>query len=277
MSSDLIAAYIRARVVLWVEDDETRQYLQGAWQQDPDITFLMGGGSESIRAVVADARKRGIDHVFGLVDRDLGKSNRSQWGGSGIAVFQPEVHELENWLIDPQAWAKLPPPYNPQSRSAADLAQRLQEAAAQMSWYMATRRVLAEARNRSGHWPRHPKPREVADEASAARWIAEEMLRTDWANQSAAVGKELNDDPARLALLREAEAEYSAHLRDGTWQARFSGKELVHAIFGYVRAAVESPTKSDYCRVLGAVQRDDNRVPAEVVDLLGALKSTAGL
>ena len=65
MSSALVAAYKKAPIILWVEDYTTRAYLQAVWHNDSKIHMLDAGGWPNVAAVVNDARRQGITHVFG--------------------------------------------------------------------------------------------------------------------------------------------------------------------------------------------------------------------
>lgn len=50
--------YKNALVYLWVEDEETRAYLEEAWDHDDTIGLLVAGGCENIAAVVSPNANR---------------------------------------------------------------------------------------------------------------------------------------------------------------------------------------------------------------------------
>src|SRR5260370_25120673 len=98
-SPDLAALYNRP-IILWVEDLVTSTYLGECWN-DPDIAFRIAGGVDGVRAAAWSAREAGFNHVFGFIDRDFRASNRSGWNNpTSSPVFIPEVHEVENHLLE---------------------------------------------------------------------------------------------------------------------------------------------------------------------------------
>jgi hypothetical protein len=123
-SADMVGLYSGHAIKLWVEDMMTRAYLQDCWN-DPQIGFLIAGSNEGVVSVVNHAREDGITHVFGLIDRDFGISNRNRWhAADGPCVFRPDVHEIENELLAPTHLAGCD--LNNQARSAPDVTARLQ-------------------------------------------------------------------------------------------------------------------------------------------------------
>ena len=88
--SESISTLYSAPIVLWVEDEITRDYLSEVWQGNPLVKFCIAGGSENIKGVVHDARSSGFVHVFGLIDRDFGDSNRDRWSRDENGVLMRE-------------------------------------------------------------------------------------------------------------------------------------------------------------------------------------------
>ncbi len=160
-SPDLAALYNRP-IILWVEDLVTSTYLGECWN-DPDIGFRVAGGHEGVRHLVSSAQKEGFGHVFGFVDRDLGYSNRSRWPDpSASPVFVPEVHEVENYVLEPDHLAGCD--LNNGGRSAAEVQTRLETQASRMVWWMACRRVLADLRSEARQgFPHHAHVSTLAD------------------------------------------------------------------------------------------------------------------
>jgi hypothetical protein len=142
-SPDLTALYNRP-IILWVEDIVTSTYLGECWN-DSDIAFRIAGGHEGVRTVVRSAQSDGYHHVFGFVDRDFGYTNRPQWpNATASPIFVPEVHEVENHLLDASHLQACD--LNNGGRSAADIASRLHAVASRIVWWMACRQVLADLR-----------------------------------------------------------------------------------------------------------------------------------
>ena len=93
--SDLDALYKNWPLVLWVEDETTKIYLDTLWQ-DPQIGFLVAGGWENLTAVLHPSPP----HVFGSRDRDFGHSNRARWANAGVRVLRGDTFEIENFLLE---------------------------------------------------------------------------------------------------------------------------------------------------------------------------------
>ncbi len=85
------ALYNAAVIILWVEDLVTSAYLGELWQHDSRFKFYIGGGHESLTALVEDARRSGHRGVFGLRDRDFGPSNRARWAAPEVVNFALET------------------------------------------------------------------------------------------------------------------------------------------------------------------------------------------
>lgn len=108
-SSELSAWYVSRGIVLWVEDDLTRTYLRALWQ-DPEIRFLVAGGSEAVVAAVRDARVNAHANVFGVRDRDFMDSNHADWlvPHKQTEVFRPQRHEIERVCVEQDRHASPP-------------------------------------------------------------------------------------------------------------------------------------------------------------------------
>src|SRR5271166_1167558 len=141
------AALYSGNINLWVEDSLTTEYLSTVWS-DPDVRFLIGGGNEGVRAIVKDAEEAGFLNVFGLTDRDFRPTNKSSWNDPAktFRTFVLPVHEIENYLLDPDALSTSR--LNNRSLSADDIEKRIEEAASRLCWWAACRDVLAELKRR---------------------------------------------------------------------------------------------------------------------------------
>lgn len=266
-----------ARIVLWVEDPLTKEYLHRVWQNDVKLFDIrVGGGNEGIRATVHDQRARGATNVFGLIDRDFGNSNRAQWlnPASGLEVFVPDVHEMENYLLD---WPALEGcGENRLGRTQADVAARAEAHAQTMVWWMSCRAVIAKYRNVvCDDFPVHPKVTEIPDQSAAQTylstcpWYGSIKARVDAMVASGALGNDL----------AQAHSTWSADLTSGRWTRRFSGKEIFRAIRGHVliRGGPASELDVDLAKSVGEWQHVNNRVPQDMRDILQSLRKRVGL
>jgi hypothetical protein len=276
VSSDLPAIY-SFPLVLWVEDPITRDYVQKVWG-GADIRFLIAGGNENIRAIVTDAHANGHKHVFGLIDRDFRKSNRHQWANpqSGALVFVPIVHEIENYLLDPEALAGCV--LNTGQRTAQEINVRLQTRASQLTWWMACRQVIADLRERFfADFPSHPLCPEVTSEAQARAYIVQCPWFRDLSSRSSVTSVAEID-----RMLATAHTTAQTQLQDGTWRQEFSGKELLHDVRDWIYthdAGRQSSMirDSDLAKTVAEWQVANGRVPPEVIELMQALRGKVGL
>ena len=97
-------ALYSGQINLWVEDNLTRDYLSTLWN-GTDVKFLIGGGRDGVSAMAKVADDAGYVNVFGLVDRDHGRSNHAKWAVPGCTFrrFILPSHEIENYLLDTPA------------------------------------------------------------------------------------------------------------------------------------------------------------------------------
>src|SRR5207249_6449717 len=99
---------------------------------------------------------------------------RHQWANpqSGAFVFVPTVHEIENYLLDPEALAGCA--LNTGQRTAQEISDRLQARAGQLTWWMACRQVISDLRERFfADFLQHPSCPEVTNEAQARDYIVQ--------------------------------------------------------------------------------------------------------
>jgi hypothetical protein len=273
LSPDLTALY-NAPIILWVEDPVTSTYLGECWN-DPDIAFRIAGGHEGIRAVVRSARNEGLGHVFGFVDRDFGYSNRGRWrDATASAVFVPDVHEAENYLLhaDHLAGCDL----NNGGRSPAEVEARLQACAAQMVWWMACRQVLARLRAQAVQdFPSHSR---VQDQASAERLICDSA----WYRNLSAFTATVTGAGEVARLLAAAHAGAAAELSGGEWRQTFAGKPLLRDLHAWLYNPPPGATTAmerdrDLARSVARWQVANSAAPAEVNELRAALRHRVGL
>lgn len=139
-SSDVTGLYRNFPAYLWVEDEETRTYLQTAWEGELHIKVLVAGGHGHLHAVVNAARNDYNTHVFGFRDRDFGGSNRARWNEDAVVVLTADVVEIENLLLDPDAIAACQ--VNTSGLNAAQVEQELTMLATPLTWWMEILRDL---------------------------------------------------------------------------------------------------------------------------------------
>ncbi|MFH1469404.1 MAG: hypothetical protein ABIO70_33775 [Pseudomonadota bacterium] len=275
MSAPGIAAqYKDAKIVLWVEDDLTRGYLSALWL-DLDIGFRIGGGNDSIAGVAEDAWRAGYGHVFGLRDRDFSKTNRDRWSdpSPNLRCYTLETHEFENFLLDPAALHRCD--QHTGGRSLAQIEDKLQAVAAGMVPWMACRRVIAElSQARMLDFPKHPKRKAIPTIEAAQSYLN----ASPWLTTQVHALPGLAAPAAISAQLATSHATYQAALQDGSWRQVFSGKE----VFGDLRSFVHPQGKGseaavDLAKSVGAWQRLNHAVPAELADLRRSLRVRLGL
>jgi hypothetical protein len=267
----LSAAYAKAPLILWVEDELTRAYLTEVWN-DKDIGILNAGTKESVNAVVRDAREA---HVFGVVDRDFGVSNADRWATPrpDLTIYRLPVFEIENYLLDADLIAGCDANYAQQAETA--ICQRIQTSARGMVFWLACRDVLAGFRDRIiGDFPKHPGRNTIQNLQDA-----EDYIRTrPWYQQLAASAASVGVDVG--AALQAAETRRRAQLADGSWKREYPGKELFREARGLVYQNLPTPSagsKSErdiaVARSVARQQDQQNRVPQDLIDLRSVLKA----
>lgn len=281
MTSDLIAAYQRHKVILWVEDDDTRVYLRAVWADD-DIGFMIAGNVESVFAVVTAAHRDGANNVFGLVDRDFRQPNFAGWSAGPALVYVPETHEIECYLLDEIAVSGLPPSLNPHLRLEASVRQKAFDVARSATWWMAVRALVSEGnRDAMENFPSHPKlglpnQQKIPDLAAAEEFVHRGFSQV-WAQSiNAVLEKFASEDEIRIRLTT-FEAEYAATLLDDRWRTAFSGKEMFSAMATYVYLSAPGSNKRDLVLGIGQTQRRLDRVPAELLALRQSLRNRVGI
>lgn len=266
-SAPLDALYNAAPIILWVEDLLTSFYLDALWGHEARIKMYVGGGHETLAAVVEDARRSGRRSIYSLRDRDFGTTNRPRWRET--VHFALETFEIECFLLDPPALAACA--VNTAGKDEPWIHAHLERQAADTVWWMACRAVIAGLREaRQQDFPAHPKRREVTSQHHA-----EEFLRNNRWVQATAPGLRDLVAPARLRDdLLAAHDRYAAHLADATWIPRFSGKELLEGLAGviYTKHRPAGPAGYlDLAKAVAAEQRRQGRVPAELQELKDTL------
>lgn len=209
MPSQLAAIYNAAPIILWVEDQLTATYLDALWRHDRRIKMYIGGGHETLKAVIEDALRSGHRNVFALRDRDFGPTNRPRWSASDLRVFVLETFEVECFLLDPPALARCD--VNTAARDETWIRTHLRQFADRQLWWMACRTVIAQLReDRQLGFPSHPKPHQISTREEAQRV----GLDNEWCPR-----------PRRVSRTRSAHVDYTTHWITPTPTTKGSGPE----------------------------------------------------
>ncbi|WP_437629800.1 hypothetical protein [Sorangium sp. So ce854] len=274
-SSDVTGLYRNFPAYLWVEDEETRTYLQAVWEGESHIKVLVAGGHGYLHAVVNAARNDYNTHVFGFRDRDFGVSNRARWNDHTVVVLTADVVEIENLLLDPDAIAACQ--VNTARHDARKIEQELTMLATPLTWWMSCRRTITEIRDAVvGDFLEHPGRDRVRTQGDAeaaitgSPWWARVLptLQPDWGNAATITRK-----------LQDHEASYRAMLSTGAWRREFSGKEILRELT--TRIWTRKRPKDPECRLtfvqeIARAQRELNRVPQEIRELRTSIRRRIG-
>ena len=262
-------------IVLVVEDRITKEYLLAAWGAEQQyFNVITAGGCDVVDGFVTDLRKHRVTHVFGLLDRDFGTTNKSSWAApiNPPPVFRLPRHELENYLLDWDGLAGCDLNQKRHNRSAAEIEARGNSEAGKQPWWLACRGQLHELQKALGtDFPKHPPLGTVSTERTALDFITGSRWFTGLTGRIAAA----SDAAALQRNLQTAGAAYSAHLTGAGWIQEFSGKEVFAGLQSYV---YDVPGKSnpepdvDLAKSIGAWQFANGKVPTDIQELKEALK-----
>ena len=272
-----ISTLYSAPIILWVEDELSRDYLSHLWQNDPLVDFCIAGGNENIHAVVRDARVQGYRHVFGIRDRDFGATNRNRWSDlqRDISVFVLEAHEIENHLLCPEALAGCD--LNTGVRSVEQILGKLLDRARELTAWMACRKTISDMRGAiTGDFPKHPTCEEIKDLSDAETYISSSPWFSSFDERMQALARSEH----LAGNLQQAQREYEDHLKLNTWQNQYSGKELFHHVrdWLYTKGNGIGPQRdADLAKAVARWQVKHGSIPQELIDLLSAIMLSAGL
>lgn len=267
--SDLPGLYRSHPIYLWVEDQATKTYLQTVWE-DSRIGFLIAAGHENIYSAVKAARQQDLAHVFGIRDRDFGRSNRQSWRKPETEVMICESFELENLALDSEAIAQCE--VNTSGKDAKAIDELLQDFAKKLPWWMSYRSVLSELHAiLTEHFPTHLKPDKIASETAAQEAICNSPF---WTQSTPRFADTLTVSWVQTRLT-DKHAEYQGMLDSQDWRARFSGKEILVDLTNRIWTKGRPPKNADldFIRAIAKKQRELESVPGEIKDLRTALLS----
>jgi len=275
-----LSSLLSARpIVLWVEDELTKEYLLRVWRPDDRLfQIIVGGSMNSVIAVVNDLREaKECRHVFGLIDRDFRDSDKSKWHSDDVLVLQPTVMEIENFLLSWEALAGCDQNTKHFGRTIDQISQRAQQEAQRMTWWMACRTVLSDVYGKLIEgFPEHPKIDNIQDKAQAETYI----LNHSWHGNFPAKAKQIQNKSSITKDLVDAHTLHQKQLSDDTWISEYSGKEIFRHIRGYLFNRVYDSPESmdeDLAKSVGEWQITNGKVPQELIELKNAIKSRVGL
>ncbi|MDI1475583.1 hypothetical protein [Polyangium sp. y55x31] len=271
--SHLSALYKNKLVYLWVEDEETRTYLETTWG-DPDIGIYIAGGCENIGAVVQAARKDKLHHVFGYRDRDFGASNRPRWNDPSVDMFVGDAFEVENLLLDAPAMAACE--VNTSPKDATTIEKEMQALAAQLDWWMACRATIVELRDVvAKDFIEHPGRSKVRSKQEALDTITTSAW---WTRVPKALPAATTSPHLEARLLSHQKA-YAAMLASGAWKSHVSGKEILAEMLTRIwtkKRPADPQGRQDFVKAIAQAQRKARSTPEEIVALRLALRARLG-
>lgn len=283
MPRDLdVSSLYRGAINLWVEDPLAADYLATVWGSPPEVVLLIGGGNLGVRAILDDAEKSGFSNVFGLIDGDFRPSNRADWMNPAktFRTFALSAHEVENHLLDPAALAGCV--FNNVNsgvgRTAVEIEAEMTRKAGELGWWMSCRDVLSQLSHLfRDDFPGHPKCPHITDQAQAESFI----LVSPWFATLSAKMAQATDAVVRR-LLAEAKTRADSQILSGEWRLRFSGKEIFHHVRSWIydssgRRATPTDLDADVAKAVARWQFEHDAFPAEIHELLMALRSRVGI
>ncbi len=210
-----------------------------------------------------------------MIDRDFRQSNRADWMDPGkmFRRFILPVHEIENYLLDDDALAACR--FNNRGKTAAEIEITMATVAGRLAWWAACRDVVAELRRRFREGFLKDPSCAVSREDEARDHICQSLWFQNLAREA---GRTTEAEIHRL--LSEAHLAANQSLSDGRWKTEFAGKEILHDVGSRIcdhtkirrHSTTGNPFDEDLAKEVGAWQRANNAVPADLTDLLAALQ-----
>ena len=277
-TSDLLAVLNRNAIVLVVEDRLTKEYLLAAWGVDQKhFEIVVAGGHSVVKGCVENFRRHGATHVFGLIDKDFGVTNRARWNvpQDPPIILRCERHEIENYLLDWNALAG--GALNSHHHDAASIEGWATAEAGKQVFWLACRKVLRDFQQRIGDtFPAEPKMVNVNTADEAENYIVSQP----WMQTLQTRSTEICDRGRLHAEIETAVNGYNTALNNATWRVEFSGKEiyrpLMSRIYGVPKTATATP-EIDLAISVAEWQVANGHVPAEITELCVALKRRVGI
>lgn len=269
----------KRKIVLWVEDRLTREYLYSIWPDESErFNIMSGGGHKAVRGIVNELKGQKYSNVFGLTDRDFYPTNRGRWkeNDPNLVIFRPERVEIENYLLDWDAMAGCGQNRMLNRKSVHDIKNRADEIAEKMVWWMACKSVLNDFWEiLTESFPEHPKPNKINSLKEAEDYIVEQ----EWYVSLRPKTDQIINAPLSEQLKNRGDL-YQSRLQDGSWVNDFSGKQIYKSLCGFV---LEDPNRRtsekeiDLAISIGEWQYKDKKIPPELIELKDALKVRVGI
>lgn len=274
IDADLPKLY-RQPINVWVEDSLTSEYLNEVWRE-PRVSFLIAGGSDSIKPVVVHAARIGATNVFGVVDRDFENTNRDRWANDPVRHFVLPVHEMENYLLDEKALAGCE--LNNQAKLPSEITSRMRDRAEQLHSWMAICHTLKQIRRHClDDFIQRPSTASMTTLEDAWQHIEQSAWYRSFRTRAADMGA----SATVRRWLEEAYDRLGEDLRSDAWKRSFSGKEILRDVRGFVyqppKTAPPPVHDVDLAQSVARWQADNGHVPKELTELLDLLRRKAGV
>jgi hypothetical protein len=269
----LASIYARAKLVLWVEDRLTRDYLDAVWAS-PDVELMVAGQRDAVAAVTRDARLD-VENVFGLQDRDFDRSNLADFATRPErTVVRLTRFEIENYLLEPDALSAV----SAGRRPPDEVTRRLNDLAKPLVPWVACCAVLqAIGRDLTNGCPsKPPQPSGVNSVASTddaekyilgRAWLADAARQVDQWRAGRAVRDALEMEERRLA----------ESLSTGRLTEVMPGKQLLGAVASWLWSDFRRDRQDEVVRAVADWQRTNHAIPTDLLDLRQALRARVGL
>jgi len=231
-----------APIIVWVEDALTEAYLNKLWADDQIRIFVAGSGP-TVEAATTDARKAKVGNVFGVRDRDFGKTNVAVWTkyGREIGVYRLKRHEMENYLLDWSALAGCTE--NRRGKKAGDIEAEVKEHAATLDWWLATRRTLYDLSTElTKGSPAPPGQTKIKTHDDAVAYI---LHHSKWYRRVCRMPETLLKEANINALLTKHQKRVHKAFNDGKWIELFPGKELLGKAKAFIKTRPKANAKSE--------------------------------
>jgi hypothetical protein len=251
---------LTGRLVLYVEDDLTAQYLGTLFQLESGwLTIIQVGGKDAVCAMVATARGRGNQQAFGWQDTDFGRDNTAKWNEAGTHVFRGKYHEIENYMLD---WTAMKEGEKssgafPTEQTALNFAENLVFAVACWNELYALKNFV------DNKFPKYPKNQSKIDklksEDAVVRFIREQnpwfsRITRDFTTRTSE--ESIRGDVAKqVAYLRNA-------LVDDSWRSVMPGKEIFRHLLDKVFHGKVNDLS--FAKSIADWQRDNQKIPDEL-------------
>lgn len=271
-SSPSNSAHTSRPITLWVEDEITKEYLLKLWQPEDQFCYIrIAGPKDVVRGLVHDERLQGKRNIFGLVDRDFGKSNREKWKDLNpeLGPFCPSVFELENFLLSWEALEQCSENQRLFKRTRNEIESRAKRDAEKMVWWMACRSVISGFRDLLvGNFIAHPTIENISSETEAINFITNNA----WYQNLSSTSATILQAESVAQRLQAAHTLHSNQFSSGTWVREFPGKEIYHRLRGYIyESNLTDDPDVDLAKSIAEWQVANTKIPEELVELKNSI------